>query len=347
MSHLSICVSSFPMKAKILLLIGLSFAFAGCGNPESGGTPSTTGASAEQDEAAEHAADDEHAEGAEHDEEGEAGGDGSEHVALSSEQLEAGEIQLAEAGPAEIRETLPLYGVVTPNAERVREVTARFSGVIRSVAKRVGDPVRQGETLATVESNESLQTYAVTSPLTGVLTRRNANPGEQAGDAALFTVADLSTVWVELSLFPRDVAKVHVGQTVRVKSGDTDFAGQGKVIYVAPFGTSSNQTLTARVQLENAQGQWPPGLYVTAEVTLASTKAPLAVASEALQTLEQRTVVFVQDEKGFEARPVQLGRTDGEVAEVLAGLQPGEIYATKNSFILKAELGKGEAEHGH
>lgn len=340
MSHLSTCISSFPMKAKLLLLlIALHLALAGCSDSETvGASEGATRAAVEHEEGGEHAGGDAH--GAE-------GGAESNHVALTPEQLEAGEIGLAQAAPAEIRETLPLYGVIAPNAERVREVTARFPGVIRSVAKRVGDSVKQGETLATVESNESLQTYAVVSPLTGAVTRRNANPGEHAGEEPLFTVADLSTVWVELSLFPRDVAKVRVGQRVRVRSGDSGLTAEGKVIYVAPFGSSRNQTLTARVQLENAEGQWPPGLYVTADVTLANTSVPLSVASEALQTLEGRTVVFVQDEKGFEARPVQLGRSDGEVTEVLAGLERGETYATKNSFILKAELGKGEAEHEH
>lgn len=268
----------------------------------------------------------------------------SEHLKLTAEQIESANIGLAQAGPAEVRERLPLYGVITPNAERVREVGARFPGVIRSVTKRIGDRVRQGEALATIESNESLQTYSVVAPLSGVVTVRNANPGEQAGDRPLFTVADLSTVWVELSVFPRDLAKVRVGQTVRVKSADTGQSANGKVVYVAPFGTSSNQTLTARVLLENAQGNWPPGLYVTAEVTLTSATVPLAVSSSALQTWENRTVVFVKGEEGFEPRAVQLGRRDGDVAEVLAGLEPGETYATKNSFILKAELGKGEAD---
>ena len=142
------------------------------------------------------------------------------HIELTPEQLKATGIKLVQAGPAQIRENLPLYGVIAPNAERVREVAARFPGVIQSVAKKIGDPVREGETLATVEANESLQTYAVTAPLSGVVTARNANPGEQTGDKTLFTVADLSTVWVELSLFPRDVAKVRIGQGVRVKNNE-------------------------------------------------------------------------------------------------------------------------------
>jgi cobalt-zinc-cadmium efflux system membrane fusion protein len=268
-------------------------------------------------------------------------------VALTPEQISNAQIEIASAGPATIRERLKLYAVVTPNAEQVRDVTARFPGVIRSVRKRVGDSVQQGETLATVESNESLQTYPVISPLKGVITARAANTGEQASDKSLFTVADLSSVWVELSLFPRDVAKVRVGQLVRVRSTDAQRTGEGKVVYVAPFGTTSNQTLNARVLLDNANRKWPPGLYVSAEVTLGTRAVPLAISSSALQTLEQNNVVFVKGEEGFEPRPVRIGKSDGDLTEVTAGLTAGESYATRNSFILKAELGKGEAEHGH
>lgn len=269
------------------------------------------------------------------------------HVKLSTQQVEAADIGLAQAGPAEIRTHVPLYGVIAPNAERVREVGARFPGVITSITKRVGDSVKQGEVLATVESNESLQTYNVTAPLAGVVTARQANPGEQTGDRALFTVADLSTVWVELSLFPRDLPNVKTGQTVRVRSTDTHLSTDGKIVYVAPFGTSANQTLTARVLLDNADRKWAPGLYVNADLTVGTAAVPLAISSTALQMLETRNVVFVQDGEDFAPRPVQLGRTDGDSTEVLAGLSAGDTYATKNSFILKAELGKGEAGHEH
>lgn len=318
------------MNIKALVFIVSAFAFAGCG----GSNPPANAAS-------------ESAHGGEHPE----GSGGPEHkegegeIALSAEQIKTAGIEVAKAGPASIRETLPVYGVIAPNAERVRDVGARFPGVIRSVAKKIGDDVRQGEPLATIESNESLQTYSVVAPLNGVVTARNANPGEQTGEKVLFTIADLSTVWVELSLFPRDIAKVRVGQDVRVNSGDTGMSSDGKIVYVAPFGTSTNQTLTARVLLDNAQRRWAPGLYVTAEITLAESNAPLAVRSEALQTLEDETIVFVQGKDGFAPRPVRTGKTDGQWVELTAGLNAGEAYAAKNSFILKAELGKGSAEH--
>lgn len=266
-------------------------------------------------------------------------------IRLTTEQVIAARIGLAQVGPASLRETLPLYGVIAPNAERVREVAARFPGVIRSVGKKVGDPVGQGESMAIIESNESLQSYAVTAPLAGVVTMRNANPGEQSGDKALFTVADLSTVWVELSLFPRDVAKIQLGQSVRVRSADAGLSADGQLVYVAPFGSSSNQTLTARVLLDNAGRRWAPGLYVSADVTLAVSSVPLAIRAEAVQTVDEVSVVFVRDDEGFKPRPVRLGRNDGEQIEVLEGLKAGETYATANSFVLKAELGKGEAGH--
>jgi cobalt-zinc-cadmium efflux system membrane fusion protein len=277
-----------------------------------------------------------HEEGEKHHDEG---------LELTPEQIERAGIRIAQAGPADLREHLSLYGVIAPNAERVLEVAARFPGMIRSVKKRVGDPVRRGETLAMVESNESLQTYAVVSPMDGVVTVRNANEGAQAGEGSLFTVADLSTVWVELSIFPRDVARVRVGQTVRIRSTDTGLSAEGKVVYVAPFGSSANQTLTARVQLANPERKWPPGLYVNADVVLSSAGIPIAVQNQAIQTLDGRSVVFVRNEKGFEPREVTLGRTDGDISEVLNGVAAGDSYATHNSFILKAELGKGEAEH--
>lgn len=264
-------------------------------------------------------------------------------IALSSDQLKEAGIELATVEQAKVRDVLPLYGVIAPNAEHVRDVAARFPGVIRNVSRKIGDAVRQGDLLATVESNESLQSYSVVAPLGGVITARSANVGEQTGDKPLFVVADLSTVWVELSLFPRDAPKVRVGQSVRVRSPDVGYSADGRVTYVAPFGTSANQTLTARVELDNATRRWAPGLYVTAEVTLAEHTVPLAVRKGAVQALDDAPTVFVRGAAGFELRKVKLGRSDGEITEVLDGLRTGEIYASSNSFVLKAEALKREA----
>jgi membrane fusion protein, heavy metal efflux system len=286
-----------------------------------------------------------------HDEHGDAHDSGDDdagaRVQLSGEQIRNAGIVLAEAGPASIRETLPLYGVIVVNAERVRDVRARYPGVIQNVNAKVGDTVRKGQALAVVESNESLQNYPIVAPLAGAVTARNANAGEQSGDKTLFTVADLSTVWVEVALFPRDVGKVRVGQAVHVRSAGGEARADGTVVYVAPLGNSANQTLTARVQLDNADRRWAPGLYVIAEADLAHRDVPLAVDAGALQTVDGKAVVFVRTDEGFELRPVRTGHADSERSEIVTGLEPGETYVAANSFVLKAELGKGTAEHEH
>ena len=269
------------------------------------------------------------------------------HIELTQEQLKPAGISLSQAGPGNIREALPVYGVIKTNAEQVQSVSARFDGVIRSVNKKIGDHVAKGEVLVTVEANDSLKTYSVTSALDGVITQRNANIGEQTAGRVLFVVENFSTVWVDLSLFPKDVAKIALGQPVRIKSASSPVTGEGIVIYIAPQGNSASQAATARVLLNNADNLWKPGLFVNAEVTLSEAPASTVIQNEAVQLVDGETVIFVQGEEGFEPRTVTLGRTDGEATEVLSGLNAGETYVFKNSFVLKSEMGKEDAEHGH
>lgn len=247
-------------------------------------------------------------------------------------------IRLAEAGPANIADALQLYGVIKPDAERTREVIARFPGTVKSVHKAIGDAVRAGETLATIESNESLQTYALSAPIAGIVTAREADPGEQAGSEVLFTISDASSVWVELSLFPADAARVRSGQRVRIDSVGGDLHGSGRIGLVGVF--SGSPTPTARVVLANADRRWTPGLFVNGSVEIASAPVAVAVQAAALQTVDAQTVVFVPAEGGFAPRPVKTGRHDRETVEILEGLAAGEPYVAANSFVVKAELGK-------
>lgn len=285
-----------------------------------------------------------------------AGGSGEVHAqgeheektaVLTDEQLKTAAIELARVGPANIHETLPLYGTLEANGEKIQHVSARYAGTVRSVNKKLGDLVREGEVLATVESNESLKTYAITSALNGVVAERNINPGEQTAEKIAFVIADLSTVWVEVAVFPRDAGKVHIGQSVRVNNPANDTSAKGEVIAMAAMGTTGNQSLSARVLLNNDERQWAPGLFVNVDVILAEKSVALAVRNEALQDHEGKQVIFIKGKEGFEPRPVKRGRTDGEFTEILSGVKAGETYASKNSFIIKAELGKDGAEHGH
>ncbi|MCZ0866762.1 efflux RND transporter periplasmic adaptor subunit [Dasania sp. GY-19] len=269
------------------------------------------------------------------------------HIELTQEQIKHAGINLSQVGSGNIREALPVYGVIKSNAEQVQSVGARFEGVIRSVNKKIGDQVTKGELLVTVEANESLKIYPVLSALNGVITKRNANIGEQTADRVLFVVEDFSTVWVDISLFPKDVAKAVLGQAVKIKSANNPATGEGEIIYIAPQGNSANQATTVRVLLNNTDNLWKPGLFVNAEITLSEAAVSTVIQSEAVQLVEGETVIFVQGEEGFEPRTITLGRTDGETSEVLSGLNAGETYVATNSFVLKSEMGKEDAEHGH
>ena len=266
---------------------------------------------------------------------------------IASEMAKGAGIETAVAGPAVLRETLGLYGAIQPNAERVRNVTARFPGVIRSVEKKIGDTVKSGGTLATVESNESLQTYSVTAPISGVVTQRMANPGESAGSEPLFVISDFSSVWAELAVFPRDRTRLKAGQPVKVTAADGKQTGESVIGYVSPLSSGTNQSLVARVVLDNANGQWTPGLFVTGEVVAGESPVELAVHNAALQTFRDFTVVFAQVGDSYEVRMLELGRSDSEITEVLGGLAPDTRYVSANSYLIKADIEKSGASHDH
>jgi cobalt-zinc-cadmium efflux system membrane fusion protein len=250
------------------------------------------------------------------------------------------------AGSATLMETLTLYGRVVPDPSRQREVSARYPGLIRAVSKKIGDTVRQGEPLATIESDESLQTYSVGAPISGVVTTRNANPGEHSSQRTLFTIMDPSSVWVELSVFPRDRSRVRPGAMVRVKAADSETKAAGKIERV-DVQAGANQAVIARASLANPEGQFLTGSFVTAEVAVAERSVPLAVKTRGLQPFRDFTVVFEQVADTYEVRMLELGERHGEWVEVLGGLEPGARYVTENSYLLKADIEKSGASHDH
>ena len=233
-----------------------------------------------------------------------------------------------------------------PDATRVRTVHARFPGVIRAVSRNVGDAVRSGDALATIESNESLQTYAVTAPINGTVTARHAAAGEPTDNDALFEIADFSSVWAELDVFSRDRARLRTGLAVDVTS-DNGAAAAGSVDYLAPVGNRASQSVTARIVIDNADGQWTPGQFVEGRVTIGTTPVALAVPLSALQRFREFDVVFAQVGETYEVRMLTLGRRDARFVEVLEGLAPGTTYVTDNSYLIKADIEKAGASHDH
>lgn len=271
-----------------------------------------------------------------------------DRVVLGAEQRASAGIEIAEAGPAEIREHIALNGRIAPNEDVLAHVAARFPGVVRSVHKRLGDPVAPGDLLAVIESNASLHPYELRAQLAGTVIAKEITPGELvASDRAAFVIADLSTVWVDLDVYRPDFGRLRVGQPVRVAAGDGTEPAETVLAYLSPIGAPSTQTLLARAVLPNPDRSWRPGLFVTADVETSLGRAEVTVAAAALQRLREREVVFVAEGDVLEAQPVRLGRRDGGRVEVLEGLAPGQRYVAQGSFIVKAEAGKSGASHDH
>lgn len=271
-----------------------------------------------------------------------------EKATIGAEAIKDLGIEIAEAGRATISETLRVSGRVTFNQNTTAQVKARFPGVIRSVSTEPGLAVPEGGPLATVESNDSLQIYPVKAPISGTVVSRNANVGEIAGEAPLFMIADLGTLWAELSVFSKDAERVKAGQEVKIICLDDELAAGSTISLLLPAAEATSQTVVARAVIDNVDGHWRSGMNVRADIVLSERTVPVAVRAEAVQRLEGRPVVFVQEgETSFEARPVEVGSSDAEWAEVKSGLSLGQRYVARNSFLVKADIGKAGAEHEH
>ena len=204
-------------------------------------------------------------------------------------------------------------------------------------------------------SGKNLNRLELRAPFSGVVMEKHLAQGEAVKeDAIVFTLSDLSTVWAEIAVPPRDLNLMRVGETVTVKATAFAAEAKGKIIYVGELLGEQTRTAKARVALANPDRAWRPGLFITVDVLSGSANrnanaadAAVAVASDAVQMIEEKPVVFVETAGGFLAQPVKLGRSDGKMTEVLAGLKAGVRYVSTGSFVLKAELGKDSAEHTH
>lgn len=199
--------------------------------------------------------------------------------------------------------------------------------------------------------SQALQRYELRAPVSGKIVERVASLGAAVGGEGqpkeLYGIADLTVLWVDLAVSPRDLVAVKEGQSVEITSGGAADRISGKVVFKSPILNSESRTARVVAQIPNKSGFWQPGAFVTAAIGLEEQKSPLVVPKSALQTVGKDQVVFVRVSGGFEKREVVIGRSDAHSREIVFGLAPGEEVAVAGSFSLKAELGKAEASHAH
>jgi len=203
-----------------------------------------------------------------------------------------------------------------------------------------------------LEQESQLTKFEITAPFDGTVIDKHITLGEVVGnDADVFVVADLSSVWVDLHVYPKDLMKIKKGQRVVISAGQTMPDAEGVISYVGPVVGTESRTALARVVLPNSNGVIRPGLFVTAKVAVDNVEANVIVPKDAIQTLEGKKCVFIKDEHGFEPRFITLGQSNTGFVQVTSGLDPGQQYVTKGAFELKAKIITStldsHAGHGH
>ena len=343
-------------------------------------------------------------------------------IEMSDEALGSTGIEIKTAGPAIIKPTLQMPGVIAFNHHNIVRVVPRAPGIVIAVKQHMGQQVEKGDILAVIESQiladlrgqflaankrlvlarttyvrekqlweekitakqdyliaqqllseaeitvdlaaaklrsfgedpesvnkiKNLTRYEVRAPISGlVITKAIARGQVIKEDSEIFTLADVSTMYANLTIYPKDLSVIALGQEAVIKATASDLEGAGVVSYISALIDEQTRTAKARVTLNNEEGHWRAGMFINVVLITEEIEVPVAVSTDALQTLFDWSVVFGRYGEYFEARPLELGRSDGNMVEVLGGLSDGEQYAAGNSFAIKAELGKAGASHDH
>ena len=271
----------------------------------------------------------------------------NDRAIISDESAKFIGVDTAKAESEEIKIKLPLYGRLTLDQNKIAKVRARFPGIISQVKHNLGDFVKKGTVLAIIESNDSLRKYNLASPVDGVILSRNTNIGDVSGAAPLFIISNLSKVWAKFHVFSKDYEKVKKGQLVNIKAVNNGKSYTGKIDMIFPTADELSQTYIVIAEINNPDGYWKPGMAIEGMVNIANKKVPVAVQKEALQRMDNAEVVFVKKGNIYEARPVKIGLRDKNMVEILSGIDKGETYVSKGSFIIKSDILKSEASHQH
>lgn len=267
---------------------------------------------------------------------------------IAPDAAQAGGVTTERAGSAFLGESLPLQGRIEITPEGQSEVHARYPGRVMALPVELGDRVRRGQVVARVESSESLQTYSITAPISGVIMAKNTNVGSITGNGdPMLVIGDPNQVHAEFFLYPRDAERVRVGQRVEVISLAGDHRINAPVEAILPTADITSQTLIAHVHLPSQNGAWRPGLGVRGTVQVATSEVPLAVRTQAIQPFRDFQVVYAKVGNTYEVRMLELGRRTPEWTEVLGGLEPGTEYVVEGAFLIRADIEKSGASHDH
>ncbi|QPJ61176.1 MAG: HlyD family efflux transporter periplasmic adaptor subunit [Candidatus Nitronauta litoralis] len=231
-----------------------------------------------------------------------------------------------------------------------QKIAEKFSLDVKTTAQKLlalGLTLEEIEELSFDEEHRFTQ-YDLRSPLTGEVIQKHLAVGEAVGkNDDIYVIANLSSLWVNVAIPARFLGTIKVGQKARIIEEHQGLKTRGVLSYLGSVIDEKTRSVTGRVVIANPKRSWRPGMYVDVDLVQSEIKVPVSVVNSAVQKFRGWDVVFVKYGNFYEARPVTLGRTDGQRIEIIEGLNKGEPYVSQNSFAIKAELGKSGATHSH
>lgn len=396
------------LRAGPLAAVLLAVALAGCGG---GAKDEHAGDGGKQ---AEHAGEmkegkDEHSEA-------------ESQLTLTSEEAARAGIKVEEVKPQALGETLTVTATIRPDADRLARVAARIEGRITAVPAKLGDKVRAGQTLATLDSvavgeahaawveaqaelgiaeanfkraeslnaeeiiprkdylrakadrdkaaaalraaadrlrllggspsasGSAVSAFAVTAPFAGTVIEKKATLGELASPSEpLFSVADLSRVWIQADLPESALAKVRVGANAKVTV--PAYPGEvfgGRVGHIGASLDKDTRTAAARIEVANADGRLKPEMFATAHIEMVGEqREAISLPDAAIVLMDGKPTVFVYRQGAYEAAQVEPGERIGGRTVLKSGLMAGDQVVTSGTYALKARKLKSQLGHGH
>lgn len=278
-------------------------------------------------------------------------------VHLTPEQARMLDIKVVQATHRPIAQLLGLNGQIQLLPDAQADVSIRISGSVTAIDVNLGDSVKAGQRLATVQSRlvgNPPPSVAVNAPIAGIIDARNINLGQAVEpNTVLFHISNRDKLLVVAQVYEEDLGKVKVGQEVNVhvlSYPKQTFPGQ--VTLIEPNLDPLTRTVNVRITLDNKEGLLKPGMFVRANVILTHNKAALTVPNAALLQADNQQFVFVQNGGTYKRVDVKVGAVEDDYSEIIGGLVPGDLVVTQGNRELYTlwlsggrKLQSGQEEH--
>lgn len=259
-------------------------------------------------------------------------------------------LQFETATKGQLTSSMEVVGELAQETDQVVHVTSNREGVLETYWVDLGATVEVDTPLCQLRSKEG-ETITLKAQGHGTVLAKYLKVGDRVDTlTSIMTIADPDLMRAGFDIYERDLSKVTLGQSVRVKSAAyPDKVFEGKIVFISPRVDSKSRTIKIRVDVENEEHLLKFGMFVTGEIQVPTDKEVLFVPGKAIQQINSETVVFVpaDEEDEFLVREVKIGREINGKVEVLSGLSAGDRIVSEGSFYLKSELLKGEFGDGH